>query len=79
MSYFIINTKEMLKQRMDLIDSLINIQNGINAQKKKKKLAGNKRDAEKKILKPNPIDEKYNNLHCKLTPLDATNQNYKMI
>ncbi len=72
-SSHVINSNSKLKDKMDLIDTLVNIKNAMSAQKN----VGIKRPASKKL--PNPLDTKYANLNCRLTPLDTESSNYKMV
>lgn len=70
MSNFVIKTKEMLQQKIDLIQNLIDIKIATKIAKGKKK--------EDKITK-NPLDEKYDALNCDLNTLQPNSEEYKMI
>jgi len=80
-SMHIINNKDKLKQKVDMVSSLIDIQRAFNIQKgNMKMLAGNKREQSGKVvLQPHPTDQKYENLKCGLTPLSSSHPDYKMI
>jgi poly [ADP-ribose] polymerase len=80
MNLFIIDTAEKLKQKLDLIQNLIDIQVAHDLIKDKpsagKKIA-KKEDTVKKL--PNPLDTNFLNLKIKMNYLDAASDEYKMI
>ncbi len=71
MSNFVIKTHESLKQKLDLIQNLIDI-------KIAHKLINPKAPANKKNAK-NPLDEKYDALKCELVALDEKTEERKMV
>jgi len=69
MSNFTIKTLEMVKQKFDLIQNLIDI-----------KIAAN--IVEQKVVKGpkvNPIDQNYGKLNCEMKTLDAKSEEYKIV
>lgn len=73
MSNFIINTKEMLQQKIDLIQNLIDIKIAT------KIIKGKKAEEKKKAAAVNPLDEKYDALNCDLKSLAEGSEEYKMV
>lgn len=73
MSNFIINTLEKLKEKLDLIQNLvdINIAKNIVAERRKKQ--------PQKKLATNPLDEKYEALNCQLEVLDSKSEERKIV
>ena len=81
MSNFVINSDDKLKQKMDLVESLIDIKNifkkkNTRAQSKTKKTAASTKKVQ---LEPNPIDDNYDALKCKIQPLDQKHKDWDMI
>lgn len=73
---FVIDTEVKLKEKIDLISDLSDIKLAF----KKSKLVGNKRKQTKNPQdEPNPIDEKYENLHCQVQSLEESEADFKMI
>lgn len=64
---FLIDTEDKLKEKMDLINNLKTIQDALEMLKTGEK----PKPALKQVdLKPNPIDENYKLLNCKMETLD---------
>ena len=71
MSQFTIKTHEILKQKLDLIQNLIDIKIAHTiVAGKEKKAAG---------PKINPIDENYSKLNCQIKTLEDESEEFKMI
>lgn len=72
MSNFVINSTEKLKEKLELITNLVDI-NTAFAQKSTKlsKSSSN--------LKPNPTDTNYESLNCDIEPLSPSSSEYKML
>jgi len=80
MSLFIIDTAEKLKQKLDLIQNLIDIQVAHDLIKDKPSVSKKNAKKEEKIKKlPNPLDSNFLNLKIKMNCLDAASAEYKMI
>ena len=77
MALFIIDSIEKLKQKMDLVSSLIDIK--IALKLKKNTRANSKGQTMKTIEKSNPIDDQYANLKCKIKSMEDTRDDFKMI
>ncbi|TNV79748.1 hypothetical protein FGO68_gene2208 [Halteria grandinella] len=70
MSNFTIKNLDMVKQKLDLIQNLIDIKIAHKIIKQGRKAKG---------PKVNPLDEKYAQLNCQLTTLKSTQDEFKMI
>lgn len=76
MAHFTIDTKEKLKEKLDLITNLVDIQvatNIVNLGKKKSK------DADQSLPKVNKLDQNYDQLKCKMRTLKDTEKDFTMI
>lgn len=73
MQNFVIKTKEMLQQKIDLIQNLIDIKIATKIVK------GKKGEEKKKKAATNPLDDKYDALNCDLSSLAESSEEYKMI
>lgn len=71
MSNFIIKSHESLKQKLDLIQNLIDIKIAHKIM--------NPKAAKKAKNAKNPLDEKYDALNCNLVPLDERTEERKMV
>lgn len=76
MSNFTINTIDKLKEKLDLIQNLVDI--GIA-----KRIVGERRKKQgakaEDLPKTNPLDEKYDALNCKLTVVEKDSSDWKMV
>ena len=70
MSNFTIKTHEILKQKLDLIQNLIDIKIAANIIEEKKDVKG---------PKVNLIDQNYAKLNCEMKTLDSKSEEYKLI
>ena len=77
MANFVIDSEEVLKEKVGLISNLIDINTAI--QMKAKRLAKKKEAKVKKIEEPNPIDEDFSSLKCSMDPIDPSGKEFKMI
>lgn len=68
MSNFVINTADKLKEKLDLIQNLIDIQVAHDILKGKKPVNSAK-DSAKKVSIPNPIDTNFEQLKVQMTTL----------
>jgi hypothetical protein len=68
MALFIIDSLDKLKQKMDLVSSLIDIKTALNL-KGGKKRSNSKGQKMKQIDAVNPIDESYASLNCEIKSL----------
>jgi len=64
----VINTKVLLKKKIEMVESLADIQIATTLLKK-----------QSLEITENPIDTNYKSLHCGLTPLDNNSEDYEMI
>ena len=62
---------------MDLISNLVDIKTAMNLRSKTKK--PKVQEKKNKDLEPNPVDENYEALNCKVEPLEAKDKSYKML
>lgn len=76
MCNFIIDTKEKLQAKLDLISNLIDINVAFNNDKKSKRATAKKGTS---ALEPNPVDTKYEALDCKIEAVESNQAEYKMI
>ena len=86
MANFVIDSEEALKEKIDLISNLIDIKTAFQIKSKraaKRKEAKAKAEKEKrekdKAEEASPIDEDYASLRCKMEPMAASHEDYKMI
>lgn len=78
MANFVIDSEDKLKQKIDLVSNLCDIK--IAIQKGNKKKAKQPKQAKKgKELEPNPVDENYESLNCKISTLAKNDKDFKMI
>ena len=75
MSNFVINSDDKLKQKMELVESLIDIKNIF----KKKNTRSNSKGKKSTKLEPNPIDDNYDALKCDIKPLEKKHKDWDMI
>ena len=73
MSNFVINSTEKLKEKLELITNLVDINTAFA-----KKSSGAAKKSDKKF-KPNPTDTNYESLNCDIEPLDPACSEYKML
>ena len=78
MSNFIITTDQDLQKKMDLVSDLIDIKTAYSVKSKKTK-AKKLVKVGSKIELPNPIDEDFEKLNCKMDLLKATDSEHKML
>ena len=79
MSNFIIDSDDKLKQKMDLVESLIDIKSVFQKKKATRQASKTKTKKEETKLEPNPIDYNYDALKCEIKPLDSKHADYSMI
>lgn len=73
---FLIDTDDKLKDKMDLLRNLIAIQEALEMMKDGSKP---KKILTKLDLKPNPLDNNFDQLKCKMETLNSQSAEYKMI
>jgi len=78
MASFIINNDGMLKKKIELVESLIDIKTAFKVSTTLAKKSVAKKDSKSKLL-PNPVDEDFAKLNCKMELLSKSDKEYKMI
>jgi poly [ADP-ribose] polymerase len=79
MSNFIIDTEDKLKQKLDLISSLIDIKVAYGLRKRNAKPAEKKVGNKKIKLEPSLVDQNYDALNCKIEALNKGDKEYEML
>jgi len=69
---FVIDSEEMLKQKIELVSNLIDINTAVKLKTRKTKKVKTKQI-------PNPIDENYENLNCEIDPLEKESKEFKLV
>jgi hypothetical protein len=69
---FLIDSEEILKQKIELVSNLIDINTAVKLKTRK-----TKKVKAKQI--PNPIDENYENLNCDIDPLEKESKEFKLV
>jgi len=69
---FVIDSEEMLKQKIELVSNLIDINTAVKLKTRKTKKVKTKQI-------PNPIDENYENLNCDIDSLEKASKEFKLV
>ena len=79
MALFIIDSLDKLKQKMDLVSSLIDIKTALKMKGRKTRAASKTKTQKVEMEETNPIDDQYEKLNCKIKSVSSTSKEYKMI
>jgi hypothetical protein len=74
MSNFIIKDMDKVKSKLDLISNLVDMKTVFSDKK-----ASEAKTPKKTDLQPNQVDSQYDSLNCDISPLEATDADYKTI